>query len=81
MAEIKNKIHQLVMERAKVAPETEFKDSDDLVYDLGMDSLSVVEFIVDLETEFDIEVEEDDIEKIYKYGSLVEYILGKVENN
>ena len=44
-----------------------------------MDSLSLVELIVDLENMFDFEVDEEYIDQIYKYGKLVEYIKKDVE--
>ena len=44
------------------------------VDDLGADSLDVVELIMGLETEFDIEIPEEDAEKITTVGDAVEYI-------
>ena len=42
--------------------------------DLGADSLDVVELIMGLETEFDIEIPDEDAEKISTVGDAVEYI-------
>ena len=44
------------------------------VDDLGADSLDVVELIMGLETEFDIEIPDEDAEKISTVGDAVEYI-------
>ncbi len=79
MDRIREKVYEIVMQYAKVENGTEIKDSDDLIYDLGMDSLSLVELIVDLENMFDFEVDEEYIDQIYKYGKLVEYIKKDVE--
>ncbi len=42
--------------------------------DIGADSLDVVELIMALEEEFDMEIREEDAEKISSVGDVVEYI-------
>ncbi|ABK62098.1 MULTISPECIES: acyl carrier protein [Clostridium] len=55
-------------------------DMDSLfVDDLGADSLDVVELIMALEEEFDIEIPDEDAEKVTKVGDVVEYINSHVE--
>ncbi|MCX7883548.1 MAG: acyl carrier protein [Caloramator sp.] len=55
-------------------------DSDDIsmdssfIDDLGADSLDIVELIMALEEEFDIEIPDEDAEKIQTVGDVVEYI-------
>ncbi|EDS76269.1 acyl carrier protein [Clostridium novyi A str. 4552] len=49
------------------------------VDDLGADSLDVVELIMALEEEFDIEIPDEDAEKVTKVGDVVEYINSHVE--
>lgn len=44
------------------------------VDDLGADSLDIVELIMGLETEFDIEIPDDQAEKISTVGDAVNYI-------
>ena len=66
------------MKYAKVSKDYEIKMEDDLVYELGMDSLSLVELIVDLEEQFEIEIEEDKMDVIYKYGKLLNYLQERV---
>ena len=77
---IKDKLIEVVMRYAKVSNQYAIKDEDDMVYDLGMDSLSLVEFIVDIEEEFEIEIEEESMEEIYKFGKLLNYLEGKADN-
>ncbi|MNJ05850.1 Acyl carrier protein [compost metagenome] len=48
--------------------EASFKD------DLGADSLDVVELVMELEDEFDMEISDEDAEKIATVGQVVEYI-------
>ena len=42
--------------------------------DLGADSLDVVDLLMSLEDEFDVEIQDEDIEKIRTVGDLVSYI-------
>lgn len=48
--------------------ETHFKD------DLDADSLDVVQIIMEIENEFDIEVEETEIEKLTTIKSVIDYL-------
>lgn len=49
------------------------------VDDLGADSLDVVELIMALEEEFDIEIPDEEAEKVTKVGDVVEYISSHIE--
>lgn len=72
---IREKVYELVMPRTKMLEAgSDIKDETDLVYDLGLDSLSLVELLVDLESEFDMEIDEENMDFIYKFGTLVDYI-------
>lgn len=75
---VEKKLFELIMKYAKVSKDYEIKMEDDLVYELGMDSLSLVELIVDLEEQFEIEIEEDKMDVIYKYGKLLNYLQERV---
>lgn len=44
------------------------------VDDLGADSLDVVELIMALETEFDLEIPDEEAEKVKTVGNVVDYI-------
>lgn len=48
--------------------------------DLGSDSLDIVELIMALESEFDMEISEDEAENIRTVGDVVEYIKAAEEN-
>ena len=60
-------VDQLSVDADEVTLEASFVD------DLGADSLDVVELIMGLETEFDIEIPDEDAEKISTVGDAVEY--------
>jgi len=59
---------QLGVEEALVVPEASFMD------DLGADSLDTVELVMALEEEFDIEIPDEDAEKIWLVNDAIEYI-------
>ena len=48
--------------------------SSNLAEDLGADSLDVVDLVMTLEDEFDIEIPDEDIEKIHTVGELAHYL-------
>ncbi|GAC1448226.1 MAG: acyl carrier protein [Desulfuromonadaceae bacterium] len=59
---------QLGVEEAQVLTESSFMD------DLGADSLDTVELVMALEEEFDIEIPDEDAEKIQTVNDAIEYI-------
>lgn len=70
--------------RAKIAEqlsidENEITMDSGFVDDLGADSLDIVELIMALEEEFDMEIPDEDAEKITTVGDVVEYIKTRVE--
>ncbi|MRH42227.1 acyl carrier protein [Aquibacillus halophilus] len=64
-------IDRLDVEESKVIMEASFKD------DLEADSLDVVELVMELEDEFDMEIADEDAEKIGTVGDAVNYIDSK----
>ena len=59
--------------------EGEIKLESSFIDDLGADSLDVVELIMALEEEFDLEIPDEDAEKITTVGDAVRYIKDKIE--
>ncbi len=71
----------MVFEKIKVILSNQFDVEEDsitlntnIVDDLGADSLDVVDMLMSLEDEFDIEIPDEEIEKIRTVGELVAYI-------
>jgi len=62
---------QLGVNAAEVTPEASF------VEDLGADSLDTVELVMAFEETFNIEIPDEDAEKIVKVNDAVEYIKNK----
>ena len=65
-------IDKLGIEEGKITLEARF------IEDLGADSLDTVELIMQFEEEFDIEISDDDAEKLTTVGSSVDYINSKL---
>ena len=61
-------VDKLSVEESRVVPEASFLD------DLGVDSLDTVELIMEFEEEFDLEIPDEDAEKITTVGAALEYI-------
>lgn len=61
-------VDQLGVDESAVTMEASF------VEDLGADSLDIVELIMGLETEFDIEIPDEEAEKISTVGDAVNYL-------
>ena len=61
-------VEQLGVERDKITPEAKFQE------DLGADSLDSVEIIMAVEEEFDVEIPDEQAEKMETVGSLIAYL-------
>jgi acyl carrier protein len=61
-------VDQIGVDEDSVTAEAKFID------DLGADSLDIVELVMALEEDFDIEIPDEDAEKIVTVGDAVEYI-------
>ncbi len=67
-------VDQLDVEEDKVTEAASISD------DLGADSLDVVDLVMSFEEEFDIEIPDDQVEKIKTVGDIVKFIEEKVED-
>ena len=65
---------QLGVKVEEVTPVASFID------DLGADSLDTVELVMALEEEFNIEIPDEDAEKITTVGDAIKYIEEKAQN-
>jgi acyl carrier protein len=67
-------VEQLGVSRDEVVNQASFVD------DLGADSLDIVELVMSLEESFDIEIVDEDAEKIQTIGDAVAYLKERLEN-
>jgi acyl carrier protein len=72
------KIQKIISEQLGIDSD-EIKLESSFVDDLGADSLDIVELIMALETEFDIEIPDEEAEKVKTVGDVVEYIKAHTE--
>lgn len=75
--EIVKKVKSIIIEKLDVdekelTPEASFKN------DLGADSLDTVELIMEFEREFEINISDEDAEKINTVGEAIKYIQQQV---
>ena len=61
-------VNQLGVEEANIKEDATFVD------DLSADSLDIVELVMNIEEEFEIEIPDEDAEKIVTVGDVVNYI-------
>jgi acyl carrier protein len=67
-------VEQLGVNEDEVIPEASFID------DLGADSLDIVELVMAMEEEFDLEIPDEDAEKIQTIQDAVNYIKQKAQS-
>ena len=75
--EVENKVREIVCQQLDVDPE-QVKLETSFVEDLGADSLAVVELVLALEEEFEMDIPDEDTEKLRTFKDAVEYINSKV---
>jgi acyl carrier protein len=73
MAEIDDKVKQIIVEQLGV-DEAEVTPTASFVDDLGADSLDQVELVMAFEEAFEIEIPDEDAEKIQTVKDAIEYI-------
>ena len=61
-------VEQLGVSPEEISPEASFAD------DLGADSLDIVELVMAMEEEFDVEITDEDAEKIQTIGEAISYL-------
>ena len=77
MSETKDRVAEIIVEqlgitRGEIIPEASFID------DLGADSLDIVELVMAMEEKFDIEIPDDDAEKIQTIGDAFSYVKDRL---
>lgn len=77
MAEVLERVTKIIVDRLGV-DESEVKLESSFKDDLGADSLDVVELVMELEDEFDMEISDEDAEKIVTVGDAVNYIKAQM---
>ncbi|MBP7796073.1 MAG: acyl carrier protein [Elusimicrobiales bacterium] len=74
---ISDEIKKLISESLSVDMK-EIKEDSKFVDDLGADSLDIAELVMSMETKFDVEIPDEDAQKIKTVGEAVDYISNKI---
>jgi acyl carrier protein len=76
---LEERVTDLIVEHLGVSRD-EVVSQASFVNDLGADSLDIVELVMSLEESFDIEIVDEDAEKIQTIGDAVAYLKERLEN-
>ena len=74
-----DKVKKIIVDQLDVE-EDKVTEAASITDDLGADSLDVVDLVMSIEEEFDIEIPDDQVEKIKTVGDIVKFIEEKVED-
>ncbi len=75
--EIFPKIVPIIAEQLKIKPE-EIKPDSKFIDDLGADSLDAVEIVMGIEERFNVEISDEEIDKIKTVKDIVDYLARKI---
>lgn len=73
MSEVADKVKKIIVDQLGVNAD-EVKPDAAFIENLGADSLDLTELIMAMEEEFDIEIADDDAQKIVKVQDAIDYI-------
>ena len=79
--ELKNideRVREIVCEQMGAARD-KITDETSFIQDLGADSLDTVELVMEFEDEFDLNIPDEDAEKIQTVGDAIKYIKSHVK--
>jgi acyl carrier protein len=77
--QIRQRVIDIVCEHLAVNKD-QVTDNTSFIEDIGADSLDIVELVMELEEEFDIQIPDDQAEKIKTVGEAVEFIKAAIKN-
>ncbi len=73
---VEEKVKNIIVEQLNVDAESVTPDAS-FIEDLGADSLDIVELVMTMEEEFDLEIPDEDAEKIKSVGDVITYVQNK----
>mgnify|MGYP000070693592 CR=1 FL=1 len=75
--DIEAKVKQIIVDELSVE-ESQVTNEAKFIEDLGADSLDTVELVMKFEEEFDIEIPDEDQEKLRSVGEAVSYLKSRL---
>ena len=79
MADIEKRVKEIIVSKLGV-DEGQITNEASFTNDLGADSLDTVELVMEFEKAFNIQIPDEDAEKIGKVGDVISYLKGKGVN-
>jgi len=76
--ELLNKIKAIVADKLSISDEQVTEEAS-FIDDLGADSLDTVELVMALEDEFDLDIPDEEAEKMTTVGKSIDYVLANVK--
>lgn len=76
MSAVNPKVKDIIVEQLGVDPE-KVKAEASFIDDLGADSLDIVELVMAMEEEFDLEIPDEDAEKLKTVNDVQAYLASK----
>jgi acyl carrier protein len=73
MAAVEDRVADIIVEQLGIT-KSEVKPESSFIDDLGADSLDIVELVMAMEETFDIEIPDDDAEKIQTIGDAISFV-------
>lgn len=73
MSEIEAKVKEIIVEQLGVNADQVTREAK-MIEDLGADSLDAVELVMAIEEEFEIEVPDEDAEKLENVGNIIDHV-------
>ena len=73
MSDVAAKVKEIIVDQLGVS-EDEVVETAAFVEDLGADSLDLTELIMAMEEEFDLEIDDEEAQKILKVGDAISHI-------
>ena len=77
-------LNKILIEKSKgISENYEFNNGTNLIKDLNFDSLQMIELMVEIENQFNIEIEEEELimDNFVDYGQLCNFLLQKCRRN
>lgn len=75
-ASVEERVRTIICDQLAVEPEKVVGGAS-FIDDLGADSLDIVELVMTMEEEFDLDIPDEDAEKMKTVGDVTKYITGK----
>ena len=77
MAEIVNEVKQIIEDKLGVNAEQITMEAS-FIDDLGADSLDIVELVMDFEDKFEVDIPDEDAEKMRTVGEAIKYLESRL---